>query len=196
MIDDMSRFTAAKVCANMFHDEAPHALIFPPYQIFEFDATRVGFIGYNDPLTPARQSPSYSRGIRFTHPEAYLAQYVKILRQEKGCQLVFGLSHMGLAQQLFLADQPHAAGVDYILGADTHERVREPLRGTFCKVTEPGAFASFVGKLDLVVEKGKIRDEHYSLLDVDPGQYPEDEECGNHQSPRENAHAAPAVLRH
>jgi len=175
LISDMSRYTAAKVCANMFHAGGPGAsLIFPPYQIFELGATRIGFIGYNDPLTPTRQSPAYSRGIRFTHPEADLGKYVGILRKEKGCHVVFVLSHMGLAQQLFLADQPYARGVDYILGADTHERIREPLRGKFSKVTEPGAFASFVGKLDLVVENGGIKDETYQLLDVDPDQYPED----------------------
>ena len=61
--------------------------------------------------------------------------------------------------------------MDYILGADTHERIREPLQGKFCKVTEPGAFASFVGKLDLVIEKGKIKEETYALLDVDPERY-------------------------
>ena len=90
--------------------------------------------------------------------------------------MVFVLSHLGLAQQLNLANQPCAEGVDYILGADTHERVREPLQGKFCKVTEPGAFASFVGKLDLVVEKGEIKEQTYALLDVDPEQYREDEE--------------------
>ena len=81
---------------------------------------------------------------------------------------------MGLAQQLNLANQDCADGVDYILGADTHERVREPLQGKFCKVTEPGAFASFVGKLDLVVENGAIKEQTYALLDVDPERYPED----------------------
>jgi sulfur-oxidizing protein SoxB len=177
LIQDMSMYTAAKVCANMRHAGAPDTpLIFPPYQIFELGATRIGFVGYNDPLTPIRQSPAYSRGIRFTYPQADLEHYVRILRKEKGCHVVFVLSHMGIAQQLFLADQPYASGVDFILGADTHERIREPLRGKFCKVTEPGAFASFVGKLDLVVEHGKIRDETYALLDVDPNQYPEDEE--------------------
>ena len=105
-----------------------------------------------------------------------LARYVKILRQEKGCHVVFVLSHMGLAQQLNLANQPIAHGVDYILGADTHERIREPLQGKYCKVTEPGAFASFIGKLDLVVENGAIKEETYALLDVDPERYPEDEE--------------------
>jgi 2',3'-cyclic-nucleotide 2'-phosphodiesterase (5'-nucleotidase family) len=177
LIKDMNMYTAARVCANMFHDGATDAPpIFPPYQIFDVDGTRVGFVGYNDPLTPIRQSPAYSRGITFTRPEVDLAEYVNVLRGEKGCQVVFVLSHMGLAQQLNLANQPCAEGVDYILGADTHERIREPLQGKFCKVTEPGAFASFVGKLDLVVETGEIKEQTYALLDVDPERYGEDEE--------------------
>ena len=90
--------------------------------------------------------------------------------------MVFVMSHMGLAQQLNLASQPYADGVDYILGADTHERIREPLQGKYAKVTEPGAFASFIGKLDIVIEDGKIKDESYELLDVDPEKYKADEE--------------------
>ena len=177
LIKDMDMYTAARVCANMFHDAGPDSrLLFPAYQVFDLGGTKAGFVGYNDPLTPTRQSPAYSQGIRFTRPEEDLARYVKLLREERGCQLVFVVSHMGLAQQLNLSNQPSAQGVDYILGADTHERIREPLRGRFCKVTEPGAFASFVGKLDLLIEDGKIKEETYALLDVDPEQYPEDGE--------------------
>ena len=170
-------YTAAKVCANMFHAGGADApLMFPPYQIFDVggiagrvsSATTIRSHRF-DSLRPTR------RGITFTRPEEDLAKYVKLLREEKGCQLVFVLSHMGLAQQLNLANQPCAHGVDYILGADTHERIREPLQGKFCKVTEPGAFASFVGKLDLVVENGTIKEETYALLDVDPERYAEDE---------------------
>src|SRR5262249_52609094 len=54
--------------------------------------------------------------------------------------------------------------------------VGEPVGGKYCKVTEPGAFGSFVGKLDLVIEKGRIRDQTYELLDVDPERYGEDAE--------------------
>jgi 2',3'-cyclic-nucleotide 2'-phosphodiesterase (5'-nucleotidase family) len=176
LIKDMGMYTAAKVCANMFHAGADAPLIFPPYQIFNVGDIRIGFIGYNDPLTPTRQPPAYSRGITFTRPEVDLAKYVTVLREEKGCHLVFVLSHLGLAQQLNLANQPSARGVNYILGADTHERIREPLQGKYCKVTEPGAFASFVGKLDLVVENGTLKEERYALLDVDPGRYAQDEE--------------------
>ncbi|MFI5150952.1 MAG: bifunctional metallophosphatase/5'-nucleotidase [Bacteroidia bacterium] len=174
---NMNGYAAAKVCANMFNnDDLEHGTLFPPYQIFNIGGTRIGFIGYNDPLTPVRQSPAYSKGIQFTKPEKDLGKYVKILREERGCAMVFVVSHMGLAQQLNLANEPCAQGVDYILGADTHERIREPLQGKYSKVTEPGAFASFVGKLDIVIENGKIKDEHYELIDVDPEKYPEDPE--------------------
>ena len=179
MIENLNGYSAAKVCANMFHDGdarngASAAPIFPPYQTFSLGGVKVGFVGYNDPLTPTRQSPAYSRGIRFTHPREDLAGHVRTLRERDGCALVFVLSHMGLAQQLDLASQPYARGVDYILGADTHERIREPLQGRYAKVTEPGAFASFVGKLDLVVEDGQIKEQTYALLDVDPDRYAED----------------------
>ena len=176
MIADLNAYSAAKVCANMFHADTAGASIFPPYQTFTVGDVKVGFIGYNDPFTPTRQSPAYSRGIRFTHPREDLARYVKILREREACALVFVLAHMGLTQQLDLANQSYARGVDYILGADTHERVRDPLRGRYARVTEPGAFASFIGKLDLIVENGRVTNHAYALLDVDPAQYPEDDE--------------------
>ena len=177
LIYDMKHYDAAKVCANMHHsDDFRRDLLFPPYQVFRLGDIRVGFVGYNDPLTPIRQSPAYSKGIKFSRPEKNLAHYVAKLRKEHGCALVFVVSHMGLAQQLHLAEQPCASGVDYILGADTHERIRKPLQGTYSKVTEPGAFASFIGKLDIVIENGKVKEEVYQLLDVDPEKYSEDEE--------------------
>jgi sulfur-oxidizing protein SoxB len=178
MLRDFRMYSAATVCANMFHAESGGKLLFPPYRIFNVGGIRVGFIGYNDPFTATRQSPAYSRGIRFTPPEASLAGYVKLLREARGCALVCVLSHLGLAQQLHLANQAYARGVDYVLGGDTHERTREPLQGRFARVTEPGAFGSFLGRLDLVLEHGRVKEESYRLLEVDPEQYPPDAEMG------------------
>jgi 2',3'-cyclic-nucleotide 2'-phosphodiesterase (5'-nucleotidase family) len=79
---------------------------------------------------------------------------------------------MGLAQQVGLANNPALQGVDFILGADTHERVREPIQGKYTKVVECGAFGSFLGKLDLVIKDGKLISSNYQLLDVDPVKYP------------------------
>jgi 2',3'-cyclic-nucleotide 2'-phosphodiesterase (5'-nucleotidase family) len=176
MIADLNGYSAAKVCANMFHAGAAKTRIFPPYQTFDVGGVRLGFVGYNDPFTATRQSPAYSEGIRFTHPREDLADHVKTLRERQGCTLVFVLAHMGLTQQFDLANRSYARGVDYVLGADSHERIREPLAARYARVTEPGAFASFIGKLDLVVEDGRLREHTYALLDVDPEQYPEDPE--------------------
>lgn len=179
MMKDMFGYDAPKVCANMFHqtnDQLNGDLIFPPYFVKRIGGIKIGFIGYNDPLTPKRQSPAYSEGIQFTHPEKNVAKYIRLLREYEGCQMVILLTHMGLAQQIGLANMPFVKGVDYILGADTHERVRQPIQGVHAKVTEPGAFGSFVAKLDFVVEDGVIKDHTYQLLDVDPDVYKEDDE--------------------
>lgn len=182
MMKDMFAYDGVKVCANMFHktnDELNGDLIFPPYYVKHIGGIKIGFIGYNDPLTPKRQSPAYSDGIKFTFPEVNVSKYVKILKEYEQCDMVFLLTHMGLAQQIGLSNIPQIKGVDYILGADTHERVRQPIQGVHAKVTEPGAFGSFVAKLDIVIEDGVIKDHTYQLLDVDPDRYKEDEEMKN-----------------
>ncbi len=179
MMKDMFGYNGVKVCANMFHDtkdELNGQLIFPPYFIKYIAGIKIGFIGYNDPLTPKRQSPAYSYGIQFTFPKKNLAQYIRLLKEYEKCDMIFLLTHMGLAQQVGLSNMEEAKGIDYILGADTHERIRKPIEGKYGKVTEPGAFGSFISKLDIVIENGKVKEHNYQLLDVDPLIYKEDEE--------------------
>jgi 2',3'-cyclic-nucleotide 2'-phosphodiesterase (5'-nucleotidase family) len=179
MMQDMFGYDALKVCANMYHDTRDDLngdLIFPPYYVKHLAGIKIGFIGYNDPLTPKRQSPAYCDGMKFTLPEANVAKYIRILREYEKCQLVFLITHMGLAQQFGLSNMEQVKGVDYILGADTHERLRQPIQGAYAKVTEPGAFGSFMARLDIVMENGIIKDQTYQLLDVDPDKYREDEE--------------------
>ena len=176
---DLGGYDAQKVCANMYHDTKDDfngELIFHPWWTTYFGDFKVGFIGYNDPLTPKRQSPAYSEGIRFTKPETNVARYIRLLRDFEKCDMVFLVTHMGLAQQVDLANQAYVDGIDFILGADTHERVRKPIDGKYTKVTEPGAFGSFVSKLDIIIEQGKVKDTNYQLLDVDPVKYKPDAE--------------------
>ena len=179
MRKDMGGYDANKICANMFHDTSDEVngdLLFPPYWTIILSGIKIGFIGYNDPLTPKRQSPAYSEGIRFTKPEMNVGKYIRILKDYEKCQMVFLITHMGLAQQVDLGNKKEIEGVDYILGADTHERVRTPIETKYTRVTEPGAFGSFISKLDIVIEDGKIKDHNYQLLDVDPDKYTPDEE--------------------
>ena len=175
MLYDMGHSNAAKICANMWHktnDADNGTLIYPPYWIKYIAGAKVGFIGFTDHLVPKRQSPAYSEGIGFTHATDNVAKYIKYLKEVEGCGIIFIVTHMGLAQQVGLANDPSVAGADFILGADTHERVRVPIQGKYTKVVECGAFGSFVGKLDITVKEGKIDTYQYELIDVDPVKYP------------------------
>jgi 2',3'-cyclic-nucleotide 2'-phosphodiesterase (5'-nucleotidase family) len=177
MLYDMGHSTAAKICANMWHktnDADNGTLIYPPYWIKYIAGAKVGFIGYTDHLVPKRQSPAYSEGIGFTHATDNVAKYIKYLKEVEDCGIIFVVTHMGLAQQVGLANDPNIIGADFILGADTHERVRVPIQGKYTKVVECGAFGSFLGKLDIKVKDGKIESYVYELLDVDPEKYPAD----------------------
>ncbi len=177
MLYDMGHANATKICANMWHntDDADNGeLVYQPYWIKYLAGVKVGFIGYTDHLVPKRQSPAYSVGLRFEHPEKNVAKYVKYLKEVEGCALVLVVTHIGLAQQVGLANNPAIQGVDFIIGADTHERLRKPIEGKYTKVVECGAFGSFLGKLDMTVEDGKLKSYTYQLLDVAPAKYPAD----------------------
>ncbi|NQW41286.1 MAG: 5'-nucleotidase C-terminal domain-containing protein [Cryomorphaceae bacterium] len=160
---------APKVCANMYHDLGEGMrgeLVFPAYYIWTIGRIKIGFLGYTDPLVPLRQSPNYSKGIIYSKPEDNLAHYVDVLRNQENCAAVLVIAHLGLSQQIHLANLPEAEGVDYVLGGDTHERVRTPIQCAYAKVVEPGAFGSFVGKLKLRFKDGKLIEDRYDLIEV------------------------------
>ena len=165
----LGKLSAPKVCANMYHDlgEGKRGeLIFPPYYIWVVNGVKIGFLGYTDHLVPLRQSPVYSKGILYTEPHENLAHYVEVLKDQEACAAVVIIGHLGLSQQIALANHPACKGVDYILGGDTHERVRKPIQGTYAKIVEPGAFGSFVGQLDFTFENGKLVKDHYQLHEI------------------------------
>jgi 2',3'-cyclic-nucleotide 2'-phosphodiesterase (5'-nucleotidase family) len=166
-----------KVCANMYHDLGDGKrgeLIFPPYHIWTVNGVKIGFLGYTDPLVPLRQSPNYSKGIIYTKPEDNLAHYVDVLKNDEQCAFILMVAHLGLSQQIHLANLPECNGVNYILGGDTHERVRVPIECKYSKVVEPGAFGSFVGKLNLTIENGKVVKDDYELVEITANKYKED----------------------
>lgn len=168
---------APKVCTNMYHDQGagkPGELIFQPYHTVYRLGVKIGFLGYTDHLVPIRQSPLYSKGIVYTKPEENIKYWVDVLRNQEQCDMVIVLAHLGLSQQIALANHPHTEGVDYIFGGDTHERVRTPIACKYAKVVEPGAFGSFIGKLDIRVKAGKVTEHHYELVEVNPKTYKAD----------------------
>ena len=169
MLHLMGNLNAPKICTNMFHQNKEGGkgeLIFPPYHIWYKKGIKIGFLAYTDHMVPLRQSPNYSSGIIYTKPEENIAYYIDVLKNQEQCNFIIVLAHMGLSQQIHLANQEVCKGVDYIFGGDTHERIRVPIQCKYAKVVEPGAFGSFVGKLTLNFKNGKLASEDYELVDV------------------------------
>ena len=176
MMKVLNSYETPVITANMFHDDETKTPIFPQYWIKEFNGNKLGFISYNDPEVPVRQNPSFSKGLDFDPILDNLEVLVTKLKEEEGVDILFVVTHIGISKQFDLANHPALAQVDYVLGNDTHERIRKPLQAANAKVTEPGAFASFVGKMVLTVKNGKIINEEYKLVEVDPKIYPANEE--------------------
>ncbi len=178
----LGALNAPKVCANMYHDLGDGKrgeLIFLPYYTWNINGFKIGFLGYTDPFVPTRQPPNYSKGILYSKPEENLAHYVDVLKNYEQCNYIFIIAHLGLSQQIALANLPDCKGVDYILGGDTHERVRTPLICKYSKVVEPGAFGSFVGKLKLTIDQDKVIKEEYELVEITADKFKEDKEVLN-----------------
>ncbi|KOH42844.1 bifunctional metallophosphatase/5'-nucleotidase [Sunxiuqinia dokdonensis] len=171
MMDLLNNYQTKVIVANMYDEETGKNL-FPPYWITEKKGVRIGFMAYNDPEIPIRQNPGYSEGMRFTPVEENLKALISHLKTEEKVDLLFLVAHLGISKQLMLANNPAVEGVDFIFGNDTHERIRKPIEGKYAKVVEPGAFGSFVGRLDLKVKNNKLVDYSYELLDVSPEKYP------------------------
>jgi S-sulfosulfanyl-L-cysteine sulfohydrolase len=173
MMDVMNGYKSQVIAANMLHDTTDN-LLFPPYWITMKKGVKIGFIAYNDPEIPERQNPSYSKGIAFTAVEANLAAIINQLKENEKVEILFLVTHLGISKQVMLANNPATKGVDFILGNDTHERIRKPIEGKYAKVVEPGAFGSFVGRLDIKVKNKKMVSFDYELIEVSPTKYTAD----------------------
>jgi len=173
MLEIMKGYETDVIVQNMFNDTDKKPL-FPAYAVKEIEGVRLGFVGINDPDVPVRQNPIFSKGIGFSGLDDALKKMVDDIKINEKIDVLFLVTHIGIFKQVELANNPIAEHADYVLGNDTHERVREMIQGKYAKVTEPGAFGSFVGKLTLHFVDGKLVGDAYDLIDVDPEVYPAD----------------------
>ncbi|OBX24924.1 5'-nucleotidase [Gelidibacter algens] len=174
MMNVMQGYDTQIIAQNMYHENNEESL-FPPFWVKEIEGIRIGFVGLNDPDVPIRQNPIFSKGIGFSGLDDKLKKIVDDIKINEKIDVLFLVTHIGIFKQLELANNPIAENADYVLGNDTHERVRELIQGKYAKVTEPGAFGSFVGKLTLHFVEGKLVGDDYELIDVDPKVFPANE---------------------
>jgi sulfur-oxidizing protein SoxB len=139
-------------------------LVFEPYTVLEAGGLRVGAIGLAAMIVDKVMPPSFSEGLYFTLGDEELPGYISKLRQEEKVDLVVAVSHLGFPQEMKLASE--VEGIDVLLSGHTHNRLYEPavVNGTI--VIQSGCHGSFVGRLDLEIDDGRIVDWQHALLVV------------------------------
>ncbi len=161
------------IFAANLRDEATGERLFEPYIIREVAGVKVAVIGYTDPDVPERQPPAYSTGLSYTGPEE-LPGLVEEVRREHGAEVVMLMSHIGLSKAIALTDELPV--MDAHLSGDTHERTYEPIDRDGTWVVEPGAFGSFLGRMDLWVRDGEVVDRKWELIELSAEKFGEDEQ--------------------
>ena len=142
-----------------------------PSRIYDLDGLRVGVIGLgNFSSLNSIYDESNSMGVQPIEPGDVLPAEASKLRSQ-GADLIVVVSHMGLdddqEQALLFAD------VDIFMGGHHHVAINPPLvitneeTGKRIPVVHSGAFAKFVGRLDVVVRDGKVLSHSYKLFPVD-----------------------------
>jgi sulfur-oxidizing protein SoxB len=167
----MSEVNYRVICYN-FHEKATGKRLFPPAVVLEKNGVRVAFVGVTDPTTTTRQPPAEVAGLDSTQM-AGLREFVQAVRRKEKPDLTVLVDHIGLAPSVQLAhDIPE---FDVVLSGHTHERVYKPILVGKTIVVEPGSMGSFIGRLDVTLNGGKISGHRYKLIGVDEVQFAENQ---------------------
>ncbi len=174
-IDEWSQFP--HLAANYAWDDSATKSrslrdVVEPYEIFDVDGLRIGVIGMgNEDTLSSIYEGGNSLGFRPIDNTQALEQWTRLLRPQ--VDLIVVVSHIGLdADEGLTATQVEdqnvtVPGVDLILGGHLHIVTNPPKLlpnndgSAYCKVHDcqtllvhSGAFAKYVGRLDLVVHVG------------------------------------------
>ena len=126
---------------------------------------RVGVIGIAATIIDKSMPPSFSEGLRFTSGMDELPAEIARLRSTEGACLIVALSHLGFPQDAKLAKS--VDGIDVVVSGHTHNRLDHPARIDETLIIQSGCHGSFVGKLDLQMESGKVAGARHHLIPVD-----------------------------
>jgi 5'-nucleotidase / UDP-sugar diphosphatase len=151
------------VACNVFEENGDR-LFTKPYIMKQFGNLLVGVVGAAYPKTQRTTAAKNVQGIRFEQPDLHVAKQVARLRAQ-GVSIVVLLSHLGLGADFELA--ANVKDIDVIVGGHSHNRMQRAEVVNSTLIVQSGAHCSDLGRLDLVVENGKISSHERSLLLLD-----------------------------
>lgn len=153
------------------YDKDTGRLTFAPTTVCEAAGLRVGVIGIAATIVDKTMPPHFSDGVYLTLGKDELPGHIARLRGEERCDLIVVVSHLGFPQEVKLASE--VSGIDVLLSGHTHNRLFQPVLVNSTIVIQSGSHASFLGRLDLDVDGGRIVGMGHELMVVDASVLPD-----------------------
>jgi 2',3'-cyclic-nucleotide 2'-phosphodiesterase (5'-nucleotidase family) len=153
------------VLAINVYDQATNERPFPPYSVKEIGGLRIGLVGIASNIIDKTMPPFFSAGLQFTLGREELPAIITALRTQERVDLVVLISHLGFPQDMKLLSEMQ--GIDVCLSGHTHNRLYKPVLQGKTLIMQSGCHGSFLGRLDLKVEGGRIADCRHQLIEVE-----------------------------
>ncbi|MGC8775109.1 MAG: bifunctional metallophosphatase/5'-nucleotidase [Chlorobaculum sp.] len=146
------------------------------YTIIERNGLRIGIFGLLG--KDAAEDASFARPVTFSAPVEAARKTVKILKEREKVDLVICLSHSGTnPDKAHSEDEKLAAaapGIDVIVSGHTHTILQTPIKTGKTVIVSAGSYGTWLGVLDLMIEKGRdVEVTSYRLRKIDAS-VPED----------------------
>ena len=167
-------FISQNVVNNDDFSEDYDELIFPPYTIKKIAGLKIGIIGQSFPFTSKTNPKKFTKGWSFGLREASLQAYVNELRKKKKVDCIVLLSHDGFSVDQELAKKIN--GIDFILSGHTHDPMAKPIVINNTVIIISGSHGKYVGRLDIDIDKGKVKGYEFKLIPVASKLIPADKE--------------------
>lgn len=155
------------ICSNYDFSNTILEGKFKPYQIYRKEGLRIGVFGLGIELEGLVGKDMYEE-TKYLNPIETAQEMTRILREEKRCDLVICLSHLGYEFKnepekicdIHLAQK--TSGIDLIIGGHTHTFLPEPqpylnLKGETVLVNQVGWAGLYLGRIDFYMQGGKIQ---------------------------------------
>ena len=149
---------------NVF-SQATKERLFPPYNVKEIGGLRIGLVGIASNIVGKTMPPSFSEGLEFTLGREELPPIIDVLRTQEKVDLIVLISHLGFSQDMKLLSE--VEGIDVCLSGHTHNRLYKPALQEKTLIIQSGCHGSFLGRLDLEIDGGRVVDFRHQLIEVE-----------------------------
>jgi len=183
LLEQMAKADFQFISANIvFSDNGMP--VFQPYVIKDLGGFKVAILGLTTKTTEIIGNPKYIQGFDFLDPIAVAKFYVPILREK--ADFVIALTHLGIDQN-DKANDPYGGsvslaksvdGIDVIVDGHSHTLLKKPLVVNNTLIIQAGDWGKYLGRLDLMIEDGKIRYAEFNPLPINLKKYLGKDESG------------------